>query len=484
MPSAIATAERSVCLVSLGCSKALVDSEVMVGHLARAGMTLVTSPEDSDVVIINTCGFIDEARQESLDTVRRYVAMKRRGRIRGVVVTGCLVQLHESRLRKDLPDVDAFLPLSDYSGVPSIVDALLGHERSDVCSGAEAGGPGTAVAGGVRLLPDADLGRALLTSPHTAYLRLGEGCNHVCAFCAIPKIRGKLRSKPLAVLVEEAGGLAALGCRELSLIAEDSTDYGKDLKQGYGLSDLLVALGDVAGIRWVRVLYAHPATIDDRLIETMARVGNVAPYIDMPVQHGDAEILRRMRRGTSPERLRDVVGRLRAAIPGITLRTTILVGFPGETEARFRRLMDLLEELAFDRVGCFVFSAEGNTEAGRMRSTVPRAVAQERRAEVMAFQRRLLGRRHRARIGSTDEILIDAVERAAAGSGALAVGRGVSDAPEIDGRVLVELPAAGRGAERRTSNGVGRGTTVRPGDFLSVRITGCRGYDLVAAPAG
>ncbi len=193
------------------------------------------------------------------------------------------------------------------------------------------------------------------------------------------------------------------------------------------------------GIHWVRVMYAHPATLDDRLIETMAKVPNVAPYLDLPVQHGDAEILKRMRRGTSPERIREIVGRLRAAIPGITLRTTILVGFPGETEARFRRLMDLLEELRFDRVGCFVFSPESTTEGWTLRPRVPRPVAEKRRAEVMAFQRRLLTASNRRRIGSTDRALIDAVERTAAGSGELAIGRTASDAPEVDGRLLIEL---------------------------------------------
>jgi len=479
------TASRAVCLVSLGCSKALVDTEVMGGHLGRAGLTLVSRPEDSDVVIINTCGFIDEARAESIETVQRYLALKRRGDVRGVVVTGCLVQLHEGQLRAEMPEVDAFLPISDYSGVPSIVDALLGHAPSDVCAGGEAAGRATAdrapggmgyptaeiaLPGGLAKLGDSDLGRALLTARHTAYLRLGEGCNHVCAFCAIPKIRGKLKSKPLAVLVEEAGALAQLGVRELTLIAEDSTDWGKDLHEGLGLADLLLALGGVADLPWVRVMYAHPATIDDRLIDTLASVPNVVPYLDMPVQHGDAEVLRRMRRGTSPARIREVVGRLRGAVPGITLRTTILTGFPGETEEAFGHLLELLAELRFDRVGCFVFSSESSTEAGSMTGTVPRELAEERRAQVMELQRTLLQEKNRARRGTRDTVLVDAVERAVAGSGVLAIGRTATDAPEIDGRVLVELPARpARGAP-----------PVQPGDFLAVRITGAKGYDLTA----
>ena len=442
----------------------------MVGHLGRAGMTLVTEPRDSDVVIVNTCGFIDEARQESLETIREQVALKRAGRVRGVVVTGCLVELHSAGLAQELPEVDAWLPLSDYSGVPSIVDAVLGGAPSPVCPTGEVRAEGATRPGGLVKQADSDLGRALLTSPHTAYLRLGEGCNHICAFCAIPKIRGKLKSKPLGVLVEEAGALAALGARELTLIAEDSTDYGKDLRAGYGLSELLVELGRLedAGVRWVRVMYAHPATIDDKLIDTLAAVGNVAPYLDMPVQHGDDDVLRAMRRGTDGRRIREVVGRLRAAIPGITLRTTILVGFPGETEEGFARLMALLEELRFDRVGCFVFSPEASTEAGTMEPRVPRELAEQRRAGVMDLQRRLLAASNRRRVGTLDEVLVDAVERGRGGVALRAVGRTVRDAPEVDGRVLVELgPTAPR---------------LAAGEFRAVRITGQSGYDLLAAP--
>lgn len=463
MPAATRTRRRTVCLVSLGCSKALVDSEVMVGHLARAGLTLVGDPADSEVVIVNTCGFIDEARQESLDTIEEYAGAKRRGELKGLVVTGCLVQLHAERLARELPDVDAFLPLSDYSGVPSVVDALLGGHPGEVCAG------GTALPGGERKAADTDLGRALLTAPHTAYLRLGEGCNHVCAFCAIPKIRGKLKSKPREVLLEEAAALGQLGVRELTLIAEDSTDYGKDLALGYGLADLLEGLGAIDAVKWIRVMYAHPATIDERLIATMARVPNIAPYLDMPVQHGDEQILRAMRRGTTPERIRKVVGWLRDAIPDLTLRTTILVGFPGETDTAFDNLMALLREVRFDRLGCFTYSPEPGTEGHELPGRVPREIAEERRAAVMELQRELLESSNRARIGTTDLVLVDAVEQASSGSGRLAIGRTVRDAPEVDGRVLVELPAKGRAP--------------KPGDFISVRLTNTRGYDLVGTLA-
>lgn len=499
--TAVPDPSRSVCLVSLGCAKNLVDSEVMVGHLDRAGIGLVTEPEDADVVIINTCGFIDAAREESIDTVLQYVAMKERGDVRGVVVTGCLVQLHEQQLAREIPEVDAFLGLSDYSGVPSIVDAVLG--RAGAMPGPDdlplPGSTGlaartplsarTGLAGGGKKGGDADLGRALLTPAHTAYLRLGEGCNHICAFCAIPKIRGKLASKPLEVLVEEASALAELGTREVTLVAEDSTDYGKDLARGYGLSELLVELGKIEALRWVRVMYAHPATLDERLVQTMAEVPNVLPYLDMPVQHGDAEVLKAMRRGTSPERIREVVGRLRAAIPEITLRTTILVGFPGETAQRFEHLMSLLEELRFDRVGCFVFSAEETTEAAKLPGPVSREVAEDRQGQVMTLQRRLLSEANRARIGSEEEILIDLVEDLAGVPGRLAVGRSVRDALQVDGQVLVSLPAVSKnsaddhaGSHAGSDNDTDAGTQWTAGTFARVRITGQKGYDLVASP--
>ena len=510
---------RSVCLVSLGCSKNLVDSEVMAGHLGRAGIDLVTEPEDADVVVVNTCGFIHDARQESIDTILQYVDMKERGLLAGVVVTGCLVQLHQAELAAEIPEVDAFLGLSDYSGVPSIVDAVLGHGAGAGCPagegssaqavasglagvaatppGAEAERPrdlaaersrgtvavtaaavamGSGAASGLRgggdKGGDADLGRALLTPRHTAYLRLGEGCDHVCAFCAIPHIRGKLRSKPLEVLVEEARAMAALGTVELTLVAEDSTDYGKDLKLGYGLADLLRALGDVEGIRWVRVMYAHPATIDERLMDALAEVPNVAPYLDMPVQHGDAGVLRAMRRGTSPERIREVVARVRERLPDITLRTTILVGFPGETDEAFANLQALLEELRFDRVGCFAFSPEETTEAAGLPGRVPARVAQSRRKAVMKAQRERLQASHRARLGQREQVLVDAVVPHPDGEarGLLAICRSARDAPEVDGQVLVTIAP-------------GQAASWAPGRFHLVKTTGIQGYDLVALPA-
>lgn len=474
-PSTIDQDQRSVCLVSLGCSKNLVDSEVMAGHLGRAGIGLVTDPEDSELVVVNTCGFIDDARQESIDTILRYAELKRAGVIRGLVVTGCLVELHEKQLAKEIPEVDAFLPLSDYSGVPSVVDAVLGGSAMGDSPGASgpvafSGGgamrEGSRAAGGGSKGGEADLGRSLLTPVHTAYLRLGEGCNHICAFCAIPKIRGKLQSKPIEVLVEEASALAQLGTKEISLVAEDSTDYGKDLRKGYGLSELLRELGAIDGLRWIRVLYAHPATMDDTLARTMADTPHVLPYLDMPVQHGDDTVLKNMRRGTTSARIRQIAADLREAIPDITLRTTILVGFPGETERRFGHLMELLEEVRFDRVGCFAYSPEENTEGPSLGGRPSRRAAEGRREQVMRFQRDLLRAANKARIGSVEEVLVDGIEPLAGVDGHLAIARSRRDAPEIDGQVLLSLKPA-------------QAASVRPGDFVKVKINGIKGYDVV-----
>ncbi|MED5329693.1 MAG: 30S ribosomal protein S12 methylthiotransferase RimO [Planctomycetota bacterium] len=453
-----------VSLMSLGCPKNLVDSEVMTGHLARSGLDLVADPSESDVVIVNTCGFVGDAREESINTILGFAEMKQAGAIKGLVVTGCLVELHRPQLMKEIPEVDAFLPLSDYSGVPSIVQNLLGEEANGPCPG---GSATTSVetelgegGGGAPRGAEDDLGRALLTPRHTAYLRLGEGCNHICAFCAIPKIRGKLKSKPIEVLEEEVHGLVALGVKEVTLVAEDSTDWGKDLGLGYGLADLLQRLGQVDGLEWVRVMYAHPATIDDSLIEALASVSNVVPYLDMPIQHGDDAVLRGMRRGTDGARIRGLVGQLRQQIPEIVLRTTILVGFPGETEEAFQRLMRLLKDLSFDRVGCFVWSPEEGTEAMELEGAPDPAVGQERRDEVMRFQRDLMEEANRRAVGTSVEVLVDAVD------GVSAVARRAVDALEIDGKVFV------------TSENL----ALAPGDLLKVRITGVQGYDLVAVP--
>lgn len=447
-----------VSLVSLGCPKNLVDSEVMVGKLTGGAFELQSAPEGSDVVVVNTCGFIDAAKEESIDTICEMLDLKAQGAVKGVVVAGCMVRRYGSEMQQELPDVDAFLDISDYSDAPRVFKTI--HARtSGENSPARAESIAPFVGGGADKSPTADLGRSLLTLPHTAYLRVSEGCDRKCAFCAIPLIRGTQKSKPIDVLVKEAKRLAAAGVKELSLVGEETTAYGSDLDMPYGegIAPLLRALSKVKGIEWIRLLYAHPGSFKRSLIDEIRDNPKVAKYVDMPIQHGDDEILKRMKRGTPAGKIRDLVATLRAEIPGITLRTTILVGFPGETDTRFEHLMDTLRATRFERVGCFTYSREEGTSSYDLTGRVSGKVAAERRRKVMLLSRKITKERNKGLLGTTIRVLLDAVD------GDRAVGRSEGDAPQIDCRVHVRAPA---------------GVTLEPGSFIEVRVDGVLGYDL------
>ena len=444
-----------VALVSLGCPKNLVDSEVMVGQLAGGPFALQGSPSGADVVVVNTCGFIDPAREESVDTICEMLELKARGEVKGVVVAGCMVRRYGVDLARELPDVDAFLDISDYSDAPTVFQRIHRREPGDGSPAREdALAP---IAGGGDKTDQVDLGRALLTLPHTAYLRVSEGCDRKCAFCAIPLIRGTQRSKPIEVLVEEARQLASTGVREISLVGEETTAYGSDLgmRYGEGIVELLGALGEVDGLHWIRLLYAHPGSFAPSLIDEIRDNDKVAKYVDMPIQHADDDVLKRMRRGTPADRIRAIVRDLRDEVPGITLRTTILVGFPYETERRFGRLLDFLEEARFERLGCFAYSREEGTSSYDFGSRIPSREAAERRRRVMTLQRRISKERNDALVGEVVPVLIDVIE------GDEAIGRTEADAPQIDGTVRV------RGAGELT-----------PGRLVSVHVDKAHGYDL------
>jgi len=455
-----------ISLVSLGCPRNLVDSEVLVGRLADQPFVLQQEPEGADVVVVNTCGFIDAAREESIDTICEMLELKARGSVKGVVVAGCMVRRYGADLTRELPDVDAFLDISDYSDAPAVFRRI--HERAagdDSPGRRPAGTP--FIGGGGAKTATVDLGRALLTLPHTAYLRVSEGCDRKCSFCAIPGIRGTQRSKPLDVLLAEARQLAEGGVRELNLIGEETTAYGSDLRvggvggwpYGEGIAELLRALSSIEQLRWIRLLYAHPGSVRPSLIEALRDIPRLVPYLDVPIQHGDDEILKRMRRGTPAASIRKMVADLRSEIPGITLRTTVLVGFPGETERRFQNLIELLEDACFDRLGCFAYSREEGTSAYELGSRVSSRQAAERRRRVMTLQREITARRNQALVGRVLPVLIDEVD------GDRAVGRTEGDAPQIDCRVQVSDPLR-----------------VSPvaGSFVEVRVTGTDGYDLAA----
>lgn len=437
----------SVGLISLGCAKNLVDTEHMVGALRAAGLRLAPAPEAADIVLINTCGFIGDAKRESLAAIRRACALKRAGGCRAVFVAGCLVQRYQQELRTSLPDVDGFLGLDAIDRVGAFARRLAAGERDlyDVPAVAR------------RLFaPRSD--RVVLTGAPFAYLKISEGCDHRCGFCAIPAIRGAQRSRSIASIVREARGLLRVGLRELTLISQDTTAYGRDRADGATLPALLRALDGLDGNFWIRLLYGYPSLAGGALLETLAASRHAVPYLDLPIQHSHPEVLRAMGRADSTRAVARLAPRLRAALPGVTLRTTCLVGYPGETESHFRHLLDYLREAAFDHLGVFTFSREDATRAWSLPNQVPAAVARERRERVLLAQCEQMRRKAAERFGKPDLILLEQPPRTPKG---LWRGRAAGQAPEVDGVTRVRRVPAG----------------ARPGDFVSVRYTGTAGVD-------
>lgn len=431
---------------SLGCPKNQLDTEVMLGRLAVAGYVLAERLEDADVAVVNTCSFIAAAREESIQAILEVAELRERGSLRALVVTGCLPQRYGAELARELPEVDAFVGTGEFPNLPRILDdALAGRGR------------GVYVEAGRTHLYDEHDPRILTGPAHSAYLKIAEGCDRICAFCAIPGIRGRFQSRTLESVLAEARQLAALGVRELNLVAQDSTSWGKDLPAtGTArprLVDLVRALDAVEGLDWIRLLYLYPSAVGDELIEAVAGARRVLPYVDVPLQHASDRVLRAMRRGTTQHRQRRLVERLRAAIPDVTLRTTFIVGFPGETASDFEELLDFVRELRFDRVGFFRYSDEEGTAAFQLPGKVQVRVARERHRRLLAVQGEILRQKLEVLVGSEQTLLIDA------GGNGIARGRLPSQAPEIDGHVRV------------------RGSA-RPGDLRRARLTAVRGVDL------
>ncbi len=432
-------------LVSLGCPKNQVDAELMLGALARAGATPVPTRGAADCVLVNTCAFIDRAKAESIETILELGAWKAEGPGRRLVVTGCLPQRYGAELLAALPEVDAILGTGDLG---RIVDVVRGLDRRR--EWVTAAPPG--------YLYRADAPRVRVGARPYAYVKIAEGCDMGCAFCAIPLMRGRHRSRPLADVVAEVDALGRAGVSEVVLVSQDTLAYGKD-RPGPGrpdFGDLLLALSETS-VPWLRHLYLHPAHVTDRLIAKLARA-RALPYLDMPIQHADDGVLRAMRRGVTRRRIAEIVGALRQALPQATLRTTVLVGFPGETEAAFQSLLECLETVAFDRVGVFTYSPEEGTPAAGMAATVPQDVAEERARQVQETQDRLAWPRQQALLGRVQEVLVDGPSEDPAFPWE---GRTAAQAPEIDG--VVYLRDAG----------------LRPGQRLPVEIVEVDGYDLV-----
>jgi ribosomal protein S12 methylthiotransferase len=432
-----------VYLHTLGCPKNRVDSEVMLGTLSEAGYRLVQDPAQAEVVVVNTCGFIESAKVESVDAIVELAELKRSGRCRKLVVTGCLVQRHAEELARELPEVDHFLGTGAYPDVARIVSDAQAKRL---------------------VVPDPDFVHSA-SSPrvnslpsHTAYLKIAEGCDNACAFCIIPKLRGPQRSRPIADVVAEAQALAAQGTIELSLVAQDLTAWGYDLAGRPRLHALLRELVKVDGVRWIRLHYAYPRDVPDALVEVMADEPKIVKYLDMPLQHSSDRLLRAMKRGRSSQFLRDLLAKLRARVPGIALRTSLIVGLPGETEEDFEDLLAFVEEQRFERLGVFEFSPEEGTPAATMRRQVADAVKRARFERIMEVQQAISRAHQRALVGRRLEVL---VEGRAEETEHLLAGRHAQQAPEIDGITYV-------------NDGV-----AYPGEIVTVEVTDAAEYDLV-----
>ena len=455
-PAPPPAASVRVAFLSLGCAKNLVDTEVMLGHLDRAGAVLVREPAGADVVVVNTCGFIEAAREESVRTILEAAELKASGAIRRLVVAGCLVQRYAAELRESLPEVDAWIGLDELSSVPARVGIGPGPRET---AAPAAGGPPAPSS----YLLDHETPRRLATPPWTAFVKVAEGCDHVCAFCAIPAIRGRFRSRPVADVVAEVSRLAAGGVREIHLVSQDTSRYGRDLAGERLLAPLLEALDGVEALRWIRVLYLHPSAVGEDLLDAMARLPRVVPYLDVPLQHAHPATLRRMGRGGSAETHLALLARARRAIPGAAIRTAFLVGFPGETETEFEELLRFVEAAGIDHAGVFAYSHEEGTPAFSAADDVPVEVKEERRARLLEAQQRIAFRALERQVGRRVEVL---VEGAHPETEHLLVGRTALQAPDVDGQVLLNDGAA------------------RPGEFARVEITGTAGYDLVGRILG
>ncbi len=424
----------NVGVISLGCAKNQVDTQTMLGFLKAAGYTFTGEPEDADILIVNTCGFITPAKEESIDAIFEMAQYKESGRCRLLVVTGCLSERYRKELTEEMPEVDIFLGVREYEKLPRLIAEKLDLPCSPV------------------IRPE----RLLVTPPYRAYLRIGDGCNNRCAYCAIPLIRGDLQSTPMEQLVDEAKALTDMGVTELSVIAQDTSGYGKDLYGEPRLIPLLKELDRIDGLKWVRLLYTYPDTVTPALLDTLAEGEKLVPYLDMPLQHCNDEVLRRMHRRGSKAHIESVLDHIRKNYPDFTLRTTMMVGFPGETEAQFNELMQFLRDYPFDRVGAFAFSPEEGTAAESMPDQIADEVKDARLSALMEQQQAISKERNERWIGRELTMLVE--ETGMDGT----YGRTIREAPDADGTVCV-APSYRH----------------EPGQYLTVRLTGADPYDMI-----
>ena len=436
-------------IVSLGCARNLVDSEVMAGLLNRNNYEIVQQPADADIVLVNTCGFIGPAKEESIDTILDMSRLKEQGKIKKLVVAGCLSQRYPDELARELPEVDLFIGTGE---IPRIAEILREHE-ADSNHRQFVGIPS--------YLYDHATPRLRSTASYTAFLKVSEGCDHKCAFCIIPQLRGPHRSRSIESVVMEAVSLAQNGVKEINLIAQDLTAYGRDRKDGSTLQGLLREMAQIEEVQWIRLLYAYPNFLDEALLEVIRDSNKICKYIDIPFQHVSRSLLQRMRRGKSGSAVREAVVRLRDAIPGLTLRTSLIVGFPGETEADFSELLDFVDETKFERLGVFKYSEEDGTAAARMGDRVLEEEKERRWQEIMDLQSTISRKKNEALIGTIQRVMIDEVDRE---FGKLS-GRTQAHAPEVDGAVFIDR---GDALDEMT-----------PGQMVDVKILKALDYDLI-----
>ena len=419
-------------LISLGCAKNLVDSEILLGGLKTTGVDIVDDPQKADTIVVNTCGFLDIAREESVDTILQAAEMKKKGDLKELVVMGCLSERYPDELIKEIPEIDHIFGSNDHR---QIVSFLTGKEYQK---------------------DDPLFFRSLMTPNHYAYIKIAEGCDNGCSFCSIPLMRGLQKSRTIPAIMDEAERLAAGGVKELLVIAQDTTSYGWDLKKKVYLSDLIRELNTINDVDWIRIHYAHPAHLSQRIIDAMADSDKVCNYLDMPIQHAVDDILKSMRRGLGQKGIRDRISRLRSAIPSLSLRTTLIVGYPGETDEHYRELREFVEEICFERLGIFTYSEEEGTLAAGLKDNVPRNIKDDRMNELQDIQLEISAERNKKFVGKTLRVLVDKV------GDSVSVGRTEFDSPDIDNIVRIK-------------------GQVNKGEFCSVQIESANEYELIGS---
>jgi ribosomal protein S12 methylthiotransferase len=478
MQSPVARQEKGTyALLSLGCPKNLVDSERMAGLLGLDGYRMVAEPEGADFVVINTCGFIADARDESHSAIREMLRLKRRGRLGGVIVAGCLAQRDRQSLLEKYPEVDQLVGVFARDQIGTAADRISSHGRT-VPAGASAEPRTLFCPAPAR--PLADTRRLRITPRHLAFVKIAEGCNRSCSFCSIPRMRGPYASKPIEQVVAEAEELVADGAKELILVAQDTSDYGVEIDGRPRLAELLLRLEQIDGLAWVRLMYLYPRHVTDELINAIAAGKKVLPYLDLPLQHINDDVLLRMRRRVTRAETERLIDRLRQRIERLVLRTTLIAGFPGETERQFDELLEFVRRRRFERLGAFAYSEEPGTPAAELDGPVPEGVRSARRERILATQQEIAFAWNEAQVGRTLDVLID---RDIPGQPHAFVGRSYADAPEIDGAVYVTDDDGDNGTKGGNGTTAGNGDAIGPGKIVACEIVAARGYDLIAVPS-